>query len=286
MSITATQIASWANEKKAHADLPRLVRRLCFDAGSTRQIAFPAGDSTYTPGWDGTLFSEQGNAWVPAGASCWEMGCDKEITSKANGDYQKRTEQTTEAERLTKTFVFVTPRRWSTKSTWLADAARDAAGTAWSILHGCARQPGTQADGTIDHDAFKQFIKDARELCRQADRLDVCDQTIGQILAHAPADEDGTWPFALAREILEPLEMEEMRRGFFSGARNKRGVTSRGMWDGGGQERDLAGHYQSHAEKLHLTQPNVANLLDGIARSYERDGKDEDIEANLRKEEY
>ena len=120
MRITATRIVDWADTKVAQSDLPRLIRRLCFNAGSTRQIAFPAGDSTYTPGWDGVLHSEQGNAWIPSGASRWEMGSDKGVSSKANGDYQKRTEQTAETERLTMTFVFVTPRRWSTKSKWLA----------------------------------------------------------------------------------------------------------------------------------------------------------------------
>lgn len=168
----------------------------------------------------------------------------------------------------------------------VTDALRDAAGTAWSILHGCARQPGTQMDGSVDHSAFKQFIKDARELCRQADRLDMCDQTLGQILAHAPSDEDGLWPFTPAREVLEPYEMEEMRQGFIIGTHNKRGMTCRSPWDGGEQERDLAAHYRSHAEKLHLTQPNVADLLDKIARSYVHDGKREDTEANLRKEGY
>jgi hypothetical protein len=168
----------------------------------------------------------------------------------------------------------------------VTDATRTAAETAWSILHNCSRQPGTRADGAIDHDAFNQFIKDTRELCRQADRLDVCDQTIGQILAHAPSDEDGLWPFTPAREVLEPLEMEEMRAGFSIGTHNKRGVTCRSPWDGGEQERDLADYYRKQAEKLHLSQPNVANLLEEIARSYERYGKREDIEANLRKEGY
>jgi len=169
----------------------------------------------------------------------------------------------------------------------VTDALGDSAGTVWSILHCCARQPGTRADGTIDHDAFRQFIKDARELCRQADRLDVCDSTIGQILAHAPSGEDGLWPFEPAREELEPLDREAMRNGFIVGTtHNKRGVTSRGMWDGGAQERDLADHYRSFADKLHLSQPNIANLLEQIARSYEQDGKREDTEANLRKEGY
>ncbi len=65
--------------------------------------------------------------------------------------------------------------------------------------------------------------------------------------------------------------MEEMRQGFIIGTHNKRGMTSRSPWDGGEQERDLAAHYRSHAEKLYVAQPNVANLLDKIARSYEHD---------------
>lgn len=168
----------------------------------------------------------------------------------------------------------------------VTDAAEQAASTAWSILHKCSRQPGTRVDGTIDHDAFNQFIMDVRELCRKADRLDVCDSALGQILAHAPSDDDGLWPFAPAREVLESVDMKVMRNGFHIGTHNKRGVTSRSPWDGGVQERDLADHYRKHAEKLHLSQPNVASLLEEIARDYERDGKRQDTEANLRKEGY
>lgn len=121
MRVTTSHIVEWANTqaKQAQTELPRLARRLCFLAGSTRQLAFPAGDSTYLPGWDGRMFSDHGNAWVPAGASCWEIGCDQEIGGKANDDYRKRTGQTEASERASTTFVFVTPRRWSGKSAWI-----------------------------------------------------------------------------------------------------------------------------------------------------------------------
>jgi len=101
MRVTASHIANWANTqaKEAQTDLPRWVRRLCFEPETTLQLSFPAGDSTYVPGWDGALFRERGNAWVPSGASRWEIGCDQNVLSKANGDYQKRTEQLSEAER-------------------------------------------------------------------------------------------------------------------------------------------------------------------------------------------
>jgi len=123
MRITASHIAEWANTdaKRAQTHLPFLIRRLCFDPETTRQLSFPAGDSTYVPGWDGVLDSMRGNAWVPAGASRWEIGCNQEVTTKANQDYGKRTKQTSAAERSAYTFVFVTPRRWTKKSDWITE---------------------------------------------------------------------------------------------------------------------------------------------------------------------
>ena len=76
-----------------------------------------------------------------------------------------------------------------------------AAQTAWRVLHECRRQPGTQPNGTVDRDAFIRFVEDARELCRQAGRLGVCDSTLGHIVARAPSD--GVWPFEPARDLLD-----------------------------------------------------------------------------------
>ena len=118
MHITASHIAEWANTKvkEAQTNLPRLIRQLCFEAATTRQLSFPAGDSTYVPGWDGILSRERGDAWAPGGTSYWEIGCDQVPTTKANGDYEKRLEQTDPVERASATFVFVTPRRWTKKT--------------------------------------------------------------------------------------------------------------------------------------------------------------------------
>ena len=166
----------------------------------------------------------------------------------------------------------------------VTDAARTAATHAWEILQSCKRMPGTVTDGRIDQEAFTGFIDSVRDFCRQADRLTVSDLTLGGILAHAPADEDGTWPFSPAREVLDRPELDDMRRGFSTGAWNKRGVTSRSPLDGGGQERDQATYYRGQAERVQHSHPNVAGMLEDIAKSYERHGKHEDDEANLRKE--
>ena len=79
-------------------------------------------------------------------------------------------------------------------------------------------------------------------------------------------------------------ELDDMRRGFSIGTWNKRGVTSRSPWDGGEQERDLATYYRGQAERVQHSHPNVAAMLEGIAKNYERHGMHEDNEANLRKE--
>ncbi len=166
------------------------------------------------------------------------------------------------------------------------DGLRAAADRAWKILHHCTRLPGTQADGTIDHNAFTHFINSTRELCKQADRLTMCEHTLGEILAHAPEDQDGTWPFTPAREILERPETTAMHEGFWSGIINKRGTTWRSPYAGGDQERVLAAHYRAKAEAVQCTHPNVAMLLEDIAKYYERDGEREDIEAQFRKEHF
>lgn len=168
----------------------------------------------------------------------------------------------------------------------ITDAQRDAASNALDILHECKRQPGTRADGSIDPEAFIQFVEAAREHCSQADRLHRGEYMLGELLAHAPADEDGTWPFTPARQVLDRPELEDMRRGFYIGTHNKRGVTSRGPWDGGDQERDLAAYYRDQAARVQHESPLVAELLESLARSYEHDAVREDNQASLRKEGY
>jgi hypothetical protein len=168
----------------------------------------------------------------------------------------------------------------------LSEALQAAARVVQRALHQCCRQPGTQPDGTVDCNAFVKFIDEARELCREADRLRACDLTLGQILAHAPVDSNGVWPFEPAREVLDRPELEDMRHGFQIGTRNKRGVTSRAYDEGGDQERKLAATYSGYARALRNSHPNVAAALEEIARWYEDDGTREDLRAKLRREGY
>jgi hypothetical protein len=118
MNITATQINEWANTIEARGALPRVIRKLV-NTLSPIQSSFPAGDSTNLSSWDGELFTEQGNAWVPVGKSYWEFSCEKQIFSKASSDYIKRAKETSQNERLNSIFIFVTAHRWSQKAKWV-----------------------------------------------------------------------------------------------------------------------------------------------------------------------
>ncbi|MEO6545747.1 MAG: hypothetical protein ABIP05_17100, partial [Nitrospiraceae bacterium] len=124
MHITATRIDEWARTKVAQASLPRLVRRLIHTTGQATQAAFPAGDSTGLPGWDGELDCQHGSPWGPKGKSYWELSCDAKVTAKANRDYKKRTGQTPKNVRAKASLVVVTARKWPQKAKWLKEKRR------------------------------------------------------------------------------------------------------------------------------------------------------------------
>ena len=119
MIPTATDIVAWANKRDAQGLMPILLRRLIHGSvPSIRSISFPGGDSVQIGGFDGEVDVEIGNAWVPEGKSVWESGCNKGVKGKADGDYEKRTKKVRAKERRERMFLFVTPRRWSSKNTW------------------------------------------------------------------------------------------------------------------------------------------------------------------------
>ncbi|MYB75895.1 MAG: hypothetical protein F4X83_02110 [Chloroflexi bacterium] len=120
VSFDASEINNWSDKPEASYKLPELIGRLTLATlpESPSRIDMPSGSSVRMPGWDGLLEVDQGNAWIPAGLSGWEMSCELEVTRKASSDYKKRTEEPLGLDMTTTTFVFVTSRRWSAKRKW------------------------------------------------------------------------------------------------------------------------------------------------------------------------
>ena len=154
----------------------------------------------------------------------------------------------------------------------MARAARD-------LLDRVRRTPGANDHGVIDINALKNWLRKVRALCKQYDRAAIGDQMIGQLLARAPADEDGAWPCRSICEALEWMASKDVGIGFCVGTSNDRGVQLRGK--GGRQERDLAAKYRAWAQHLSFEFPYVGGVLKDIAAGYEQQAGWWDTEMDL-----
>jgi hypothetical protein len=157
---------------------------------------------------------------------------------------------------------------------------------AWELAFSVAREgsgaPGMLPDGTIDTAAFARWLEEASRLANEHRVLKAFESTIGAWIAGVRVALD-SWPPGPIRDVLEE-GTDTLRHGFSSGVFNARGITSRGVFDGGGQERELAARYRSDATSLQVSHPKVSHMLLCLARDYERFGRSEDDEAQLRRE--
>jgi len=121
--VTASDIKEWTNTRKREAEdtLPLLVRKLIIATVSPSQIIVPAGDSVHSSGWDGVLEVDNGKLFVPCGKSVWEFGTSRDITRKANADFEKRTKSPLGVDRSNTTYVAVTSRPWRRRDDWVAE---------------------------------------------------------------------------------------------------------------------------------------------------------------------
>lgn len=115
----ATHLEQWADRMAGRYNLPELIRRLILVTSSPTQIEFRAQEGTSYSGWDGYVQTGAATAYVPGGISGWEMGAGDPPQTKANSDYENRTNNPTPFGPSQTTFVFCTPRRWAGKNEWL-----------------------------------------------------------------------------------------------------------------------------------------------------------------------
>jgi hypothetical protein len=144
----------------------------------------------------------------------------------------------------------------------------------WRVVPG-----STEPNGEVDQEKLADWLDDARRRATEVDRSDIADIYIGHIFAHARIDDDGTWPTLAVREQIEKLASDKIDEGFRVESFNKRGVTSRGLTDGGKQEYELASEFDAYAGKISNGWPRTAAVLRTIAEVYKAQGRAEDEEA-------
>lgn len=125
--IIADDIVNWVERapKDAQQQLPRFVRLLIqsqVDAKAT--VEMPEGEGTAAHGWDGLVSFDGNSRFVPNGRSLWEIGTDRKVKTKADKDFDGRSANPVGENPKNSTFVFVSPRKWEEKNSWITDKKR------------------------------------------------------------------------------------------------------------------------------------------------------------------
>ena len=149
---------------------------------------------------------------------------------------------------------------------------QNAAITASSLIHNGRGVPGRDSDGLIDPEVFSEWICSVRRLAHEQDRSVDSDVTIGTWLSDWPHKNNlDSWPAPVIAGLLDQDDCEDIRRGFITGVRNSRGVSSRMPYDGGDQEREIANKFRTFGAAWEGQKPNLAVMIENLAKSFEHD---------------
>ncbi|MGP5005160.1 hypothetical protein [Corynebacterium casei] len=131
----------------------------------------------------------------------------------------------------------------------------------------------------MDKETLDAWIASATNKLDQCYRTDSGMFVLGKVLYFAPEDPDGSWPGQVIRDVLEERRNPHIEEGFYFQVLNSRGVTSRGLDEGGKQEEELAEKYRGIAESFADDWPRVARLFREISRTYKLDARREEADA-------
>lgn len=154
---------------------------------------------------------------------------------------------------------------------------------AYHLLSNWRTMPGLVDDDTVDPEKLKEWVNEARAKLDSSGHLEVGDTRIGHVLAWGPPDSDGARPCLAVRNLIERLQNSDLESGLRTELYNSRGVTTRGIFDGGDQERIVATSYFEQAKRFADRWPRTAALLRGLAEDYGQEARQLDGEAERRR---
>lgn len=140
--------------------------------------------------------------------------------------------------------------------------------------------PGSVGDDPPTTEALQSWVLRARTRLASVGRERAGAHQIGRALSGPAYDPDGIWPCRAVRDVLEHENDSDIESGSWTGRLNDRGVSTRGPYSGGQQERDLAAKYKGWADQVRNSWPRTGALLDSIAQDYESDARREDGRAD------
>ncbi len=161
------------------------------------------------------------------------------------------------------------------------DMVEGRATIAYKIFDSWHLMPGLKDDGTLEEKTLMDWVETARRQCAEINRKEGGDLQIAFMIAHAPVGSDGIWPHVVVRNLIERLNNELIDRHIEMGIYNSRGVISRGLNEGGRQERELAEKYRKMCDAVKTKWPRTGAILRSLADTYEHEAKREDIDSDL-----
>ena len=143
------------------------------------------------------------------------------------------------------------------------------ASNAWQLLHGWKTPPGTREDGTFSEDHFTEWLQRVKQVSSESGHLEVALVSIGEVLAHAPADPSGLWIHRAVATALNDREHDELRNGYRIGTHNFRSTVR--VNPTGKTEIKLAAEFRGKADEVENAGfQRLAVTLRELVESYER----------------
>jgi len=119
---------------------------------------------------------------------------------------------------------------------------------AWELLRNWKIPAGTELDGGFNPEKFENWCLRVKEICSESGHLEVALIHIGEVLIHAPADNDGLWIHRTIAHALNTKDAEDMRSGYSTGTFNARGAHI--VDPTGAPEKELAEQFRQKADKI------------------------------------
>lgn len=151
---------------------------------------------------------------------------------------------------------------------------------AYRLLDSWHKVPGLGDDGELNGKKLGEWISKVRDLAGEYGRLDSMDSRIGGMLAQYPEKEE-PWPPIEICEIIESINTRSLISGFSSAVFNRRGFSSRGVFDGGARERKLVEYFMRLSGYIKNRFPTVALIFVELAKGYQQQAQREDDDAAI-----
>lgn len=164
----------------------------------------------------------------------------------------------------------------------ITEEAKVRARISYELLSEFKNVPGLH-HGKLNRVELTEWVKEVRTLASAKGLIEIGDQRIGFILAHAHEDAAAPfWPPSEVCLVIEAIASPQIERGFSIECFNKRGVFSRGINEGGDQEREFAERYKNWSNAT-LGYPRTSAMLMAISEKWNRQADEADIEAEQSK---